>query len=140
MTRDELITKCTQHLGTAQGAHELNHHDRYAQEMSALLDLLIEELVGGAPAARTAPSKTFNPEHVLNDIAIAIKHRCVSNSATWYIIYYHCRICCVPANVKVPPEVILHTFTEAMVQEGFSIVYWNQLKANVTKLYKELNK
>lgn len=49
MTRDELITKCNYHLGAATGAHKLNHHEHYAKHMSALLDLLIKELVGSAP-------------------------------------------------------------------------------------------
>ncbi|GAH34332.1 unnamed protein product, partial [marine sediment metagenome] len=36
-------------------------------------------------------------------------------------------------------QIILHEFTEKMVQKGFSLTYWNHLKAKVTKLYKELN-
>ncbi len=138
MTRDELIAQCNIHLGAAHGCHLTNQHEHYAEHMSALLDLLIEELVGSAPPGPPVPSKTFNPERVLTDIAIAIKHRTISYSHRWNIVYYHTRVTCVPTNVDVPSQIILHEFTDKMANDGFSAIYWNQLKANVIKLYKEL--
>lgn len=82
----------------------------------------------------------MNPEKVLEEVATAIKHRTISYSFRWNIVYYHDRFCCVPTNVNVPPEIILGEFTEKMVQDGFTVAYWNQLKTNITKLYKELHK
>ncbi len=140
MTRDELIAKCYFHTGAAAGASELNHHDQYAEHMSTLLDLLIEELVGSPPAAEPKADKRFNPERVLEEIAIAIKHRTYSSSERWNIVYYHERLTCVPSYINVPPEIILNEFTEQMVQRGLSVIYWNGLKQNVVKLYKELQK
>lgn len=81
----------------------------------------------------------MNPEALLQEVAIAIKHRCISSTGRWYVVYYYTRICCVPSHENVPPEIILGEFTEKMVQDGFTVVYWNQLKTNITKLYKELN-
>lgn len=82
--------------------------------------------------------QTMNPEKVLEEIAIAIKHRTISTIHRWNIVYYYGRITCVPTYVNVPEQIILHEFTEKMLNEGFSVVYWNQLKANVIKLYEEL--
>lgn len=84
-------------------------------------------------------AQIMNPELVLDEIATAIKHRCISTTDRWYIIYYYCRICCVPSYVDVPPEIVLGEFTGKMVDDGFTVVYWNQLKTNITKLYKELH-
>lgn len=80
----------------------------------------------------------MNPEPVLDEIGIAIKHRCISTTKRWHIVYYHDRICCVPSYENVPPEIILGEFTEEMVQKGFTYTYWNQIKTNVFKLYEEL--
>lgn len=82
----------------------------------------------------------MNPELILNEVAIAIKHRCITDTCRWHIVYYHERICCVPSYQNVPPEIIMGKFTERMVNEGFSVVYWNQIKTNITELYKELHK
>lgn len=82
----------------------------------------------------------MNPEIVLNEIATAIKYRTISTTHRWCIVYYYDRITCVPSNFDAPVEIILGEFTEKMVQKGFSVIYWNQLKANVIKLYKELHK
>lgn len=49
MNRYELIDKCQAHLGAAQGCANTNDHEHYAKHMAALLDLLMVELVGGAP-------------------------------------------------------------------------------------------
>lgn len=94
-------------------------------------------------AYRTSPQpsrkdQAMNPEKVLEEVAIAIKHRCISNTHRWYCVYYYGRICCVPSHVNVPPEIILCEFTENMVQKGFSVIQWNQCKQNIIKLYKEL--
>lgn len=82
----------------------------------------------------------MNPEPVLNEVATAIKHRCISTSMRWHIIYYYDRICCVPSYENVPPEIILDEFTEQMVQAGFTANQWDHLKTQITKLYEELNK
>ncbi len=138
MTRHELITAARRRLDAANDATCDDDHEHYAQHMSALLDLLIEELVGSAPGAQAGPAKRFNPEQVLEDIAIAIKHRTLSCTQRWKIIYYYTRITCVPIEVDVPDKIVLHEFTNKMLEKGFSVTYWNQLKANVIKLYKEL--
>ncbi len=140
MNRYELIDKCQFHLGAAQGCANTGNHKHYAEHMQQLLDLLIKELVGSPPSPETPPCKTFNPEQVLEEIAIAIKHRTISHTHRWKIIYYHERLTCVPAYADVPSQIVLHEFTEKMVQDGFSTIYWNQLKQNVVKLYKELQK
>ncbi len=80
----------------------------------------------------------MNPEQTLTEVATAIKHRTISATERWHIVYYHTRICCVPSYENVPPEIILGEFTEKMVQGGFTIHEWDQLKTNVTKLYEEL--
>lgn len=140
MTRDELLSKCAMNLGAASGCHLNNQHEHYAKHMSALLDLLLEELIGSATIVHTKNARPFNPEEVLADIALAIKHRCYSKTGRWCIIFFHERICCVPTYENVPTEIILGEFTERMVLEGFTVVYWNQLKTNVIKLYRELHK
>ncbi len=60
MTRDELTAKCNIHLGAATDANEHNDHEHYAEHMSALLDLLIEELVGDAPETPDTPPPERN--------------------------------------------------------------------------------
>ncbi len=82
----------------------------------------------------------MNPEAQLDKVAIAIKHRCISTTERWHIVYYHDRICCVPSYENVPPEIILCVFTEHQVRTGFTTEQWNDLKTNITKLYKELHK
>lgn len=140
MTREDLIANCNMHIGAAYGCAQLNDHTHYAEHMHLLLDLLLEELVGDPPAAPGDPHKPFNPERVLTEIAIAIKHRTISTSLRWKIIYYHTRLTCVPIESDVPEHIVLHTFSESMVNRGFTAIYWNQLKQNVVKFYKELHK
>jgi len=139
MNRYELIDKCQSHLGAAQDCANTNNHEHYAEHMQLLLDLLIEELVGSPPKPPVPHPPTFNPEQVLEEIAIAIKHRTISHSERWKIIYYRDRITCVPGYTDVPHQIILHEFTERMGQRGFSAIYWNQLKQNVTAFHKELH-
>lgn len=81
----------------------------------------------------------MNPETVLDEIAIAIKHRTVSDTNRWHIVYFYDRITCVPSYTNVPPEVILGKFTEDMVSKGFSTSDWNQLKTNIIKIHKKLH-
>ncbi|GAH33206.1 unnamed protein product [marine sediment metagenome] len=82
----------------------------------------------------------MNPEQIIEDIDAAVKHRCVSNSATWYIIYYHDRICCVPSNAKVPPEIILGQFTEDQAQAGFTTRERDGINEYAVHFFKELYK
>lgn len=140
MNRYELIDKSRSHLGAAEGSANTNDHEHYAEHMQLLLDLLIEELVASPPSAEQPPAKRFNPESILADIAISIAHRPISHTHRWKIIFYHERTCCVPAYADVPSQIVLHEFTERMVHRGFTSIYWNQLKQNVIKLYKELHK
>lgn len=140
MNKYELIDKCRSKLNAAETRANANAHELYAQHMSSLLDLLIEELVGGPPATRPDESSAFNPEQVLQEIAIAIKHRTISHTHRWKIVYYHERLTCVPAYADVPQQIVLNEFTEQMVHHGLSVIYWNQLKQNVVKLYKEIQK
>ena len=79
----------------------------------------------------------MNPEKLFEEVSCAIAHRCVSNSDTWHIIYYHDRICCVPTGEKVPPEIILANLTEQMAQAKPSLPWWNDLETNFTKLYED---
>lgn len=138
MTRQKLITAAARRLGTADGAERTGNLKEYTKQMRLLLDLLIKELVGSAPGKPYPPAKHFNPEQVLEEIAIAIKHRTISHTHRWKIVYYHTRLTCVPIEVEVPERIVLHEFTESMVHQGFSLAYWNHLKQNVIKLYKEL--
>lgn len=82
----------------------------------------------------------MNPESALLEVATAIKHRCISTTHRWHLVYYHDRICCVPSYEDVPPEIILGEFTEIMVQRGFTVREWFDIKTNITKLYEELHK
>ncbi len=82
----------------------------------------------------------MNPELQFNEVATAIKHRCISTTEGWHVIYYRDRICCVPSYEDVPPEIILTVFTEHQVQTGFTTQHLNNLKTNIVKLYKELHK
>lgn len=82
----------------------------------------------------------MNPEKLLEEIATAIKHRTISTTFRWHIVYYDTRICCVPSNKNVPPEIIVGYFTEQMVQRGFTANQWNDLKTKIVKFYKELHK
>ena len=140
MTRQELIAKCSFLIGAADGCARTNQHEQYAEQMQLLLNLLIEELVGSPPKSADQPAGKFNPEQTLEEIAIAIKHRTISHTHRWKIIFYHERITCVPAYADVPSQIVLHEFTERMVHRGFTTTYWNQLKQNVIELYKELHK
>lgn len=82
----------------------------------------------------------MNPEKLLDEVATAIKHRTISTSFRWYLIYYYNRVTCVPSYVPVPPEIILDEFTEQQVQRGFTTKEWDQLSTKVTEFYKELHK
>lgn len=82
----------------------------------------------------------MNPEQLLEEVATAIKHRTISTTFKWYIVFYYDRITCVPTYVNVPVEIIIHTFTEKMVQDGFTPQQWQQLKTKATEFYKELHK
>jgi len=140
MTKREVIKTALIGLAAADNALNDNDHIRFAGQMHLILDLLLKELVGSAPGPTVGPAKNFNPEQILTEIAIAIKHRTISDSNRWKIIYYYKRITCVPSCAYVPPQIVLHEFTEKMVHRGFTTIYWNQLKQNVIKLYKELHK
>lgn len=140
MTKHELIRAGRKHLYNAGVNLDANNHKQYSKHMQATLDLLLEKLVGGPPQARADKPSTFNPEQVLEEIAIAIKHRTISHTHRWKIIFYHERLTCVPAYADVPSQIVLHEFTERMVHRGFSVIYWNQLKQNVIKFYKEFRK
>lgn len=134
----KLIRAGREHLYNAKVNLDAGNHEQYCRHMQLCLDLLIEELVGGPPAAQATPSEPFNPEKVLDEIANAIKHRTISTTQRWKIIYYHTRLTCVPTTFDVPNKIVLHEFTENMVNKGFSVTYWNQLKTNVIKLHEEL--
>lgn len=82
----------------------------------------------------------MNPKQLLEEIAPAIKHRCISTSERWHIIYYYGRVVCVPSYENVPPEIVIGEFTEYQVQTGFTTEQWTDIKTNVIKLYKELHK
>lgn len=138
MNERDLIKKVVVSLGAADRALNDNNHTVYAEQMQCCLDLLIEELIGNAPIQAATPPGTFNPEKILTEIALAVKYRTISTNHRWYIIYYHTRITCVTTNMDVPNKIILHEFSEKMANVGFSQIYWNQLKQNVIKLYKEL--
>ncbi|MBA7698174.1 hypothetical protein ES703_106849 [subsurface metagenome] len=82
----------------------------------------------------------MTPEFIIERLTRAIQHRCVSNSATWYIIYYHNRICCVPTNAKVPPEIILGQFTEDQAHAGFTTKARDGINEYAIHFFKELYK
>ncbi len=80
----------------------------------------------------------MNPENVIEEVTAAIKHRTISNTLCWYIIFYHNRICCVPSNVSVPPEIILGYFTEDQAQAGFTTRDRDGINEYATHFFKEL--
>lgn len=82
----------------------------------------------------------MNPEQLLDEVATAIKHRTISTTFKWYIVYYYDRITCVPTNVNVPPEIIISEFSEPQVQKGFTTHEWHDIKTQLTEFYKELHK
>lgn len=49
MNEYELIDNCRIHLNTAEASMNCGDHKDYCRAMSDLLDLLMVELVGGAP-------------------------------------------------------------------------------------------
>lgn len=82
----------------------------------------------------------MNPEKLLEEVANAIKHRCISTTHRWSVVYYHNRICCVPSYENFPPEIFIAEFNEQMVQDGFTTLQWETLKQNIIEIYKELHK
>ncbi len=82
----------------------------------------------------------MNLESILLEVETAIKHRCISKTEQWHIVYYHTRICCVPAYEYVPPEIILCIFTEKDVRLGFTQKVWTELSTQIVRIYKELHK
>lgn len=82
----------------------------------------------------------MNTEPILEEVATAIKHRCISTTERWHVVYYHTRICCVPSHENVPPEIILCELTEKDVQQGLDIKIWTELSRRIVEIYKELNK
>jgi len=83
--------------------------------------------------------KIMNPEPILVEVATAIKHRCISTTEKWLVVYYHTRICCVPSYVCVPPQIILCEFNEKEVSAGFDLKLWTQLSRRIVQLYKEVH-
>lgn len=81
----------------------------------------------------------MNPEELLKEVTTAIKHRTISTTFKWHIVYYYNRITCVPTNVNVPDEIILDEFNEQMAQDGFSANQWAHLKTRIVEIYKELH-
>ncbi|MBA7574340.1 hypothetical protein ES708_16145 [subsurface metagenome] len=91
------------------------------------------------------PDKTLEAledaiKDICKDITNAVKHRTISSTQCWHIVYYHGRICCVPTIFVVPPEIILGKFTDQEAQDGFTVYQWNQFKTQIALLYKELYK
>lgn len=82
----------------------------------------------------------MNPELILADIAIAIKHRTISTTHKWHIVFFEQRICCVPAYWAVPDNTILGTFSEQQTIDGFTVHEWENLKTRFIEISKELNK
>lgn len=82
----------------------------------------------------------MNPEPILLEVATAIKHRCISTTHRWLVIYYYDRICCVPSYENVPSEIVLCEFTEKDVQSGFELKLWTELSKRIVDIYKELHK
>lgn len=80
----------------------------------------------------------MNPEKAIEEVATAIKHRTISKTHRWSIVYYYNRFTCVPSYVNVPPEIVITEFTEIMVQRGFTVEEWNDIQTNILELYKEL--
>lgn len=82
----------------------------------------------------------MNPEQLLEEIATAIKHRTISTTFKWHVVYYHYRVTCVPTYVNVPPEIILCEFSEKDVQQGLKKKSWTELSRRIVEIYKELHK
>lgn len=139
MTERDLIKKVLVGLGAADRALNDNNHIMYAEQMSACLDLLTRELANSNPDTKIEPVEYFNPEQALDQVAASIKHRTISKTHRWKIVYYYTRICCVPYSEDIPPQIIIGEFTQQMVDTGFTLVYWNQIKTNIIKLQKELS-
>lgn len=138
MNEHEAIRAGREHLYNAKVELDAGNHEAYAKHMTAALDLLIEELVGAPPDPAAPQPPKFNPEKVLVDVANAVRHRPISITERWKIIYYHTRICCVPMTCACPDNIVLNLFTERMALDGFTAVYWHQTKLNIIALYKEL--
>ncbi len=81
-----------------------------------------------------------DPEKILEAITRAIEHRTISNTNCWHIIFYHDRICCVPTNVSVPPEIALGQFTEDQAQAGFTTRERDGINEYAVHFFKELYK
>lgn len=81
----------------------------------------------------------MNPEQLLEEVATAIKHRGISTTERWHIVYYHDRVCCVPSYENVPPEIIIAEFTDQMVTDGFTVHQWHDIRLKITWFYKELH-
>jgi len=79
-------------------------------------------------------------EEVIEMMTSAINHRTISHTGCWYIIFYHDRICCVPTNVSIPPEIILGQFNEYQAHVGFTSTVWSGLKTAAIHFFKELYK
>ncbi len=82
----------------------------------------------------------MTPELIIKRITRAIQHRTISNTLCWYIIFYHNRICCVPTNVSIPPEIILGQFTEDQAHAGFTTMERDGINEYATHFFKELYK
>ncbi len=81
-----------------------------------------------------------DPEKILEAITRAIEHRTISNTNCWYLIFYHDRICCIPTNVSVPPDIILGQFTEDQAQAGFTTRDRDGINEYAVHFFKELYK
>lgn len=81
-----------------------------------------------------------DPAKILEAITRAIEHRGISNTLCWYIIFYHNRICCVPTNVSVPPEIILGQFTEDQTESGLTARDRDGINEYAVHFFKELYK
>ncbi len=81
-----------------------------------------------------------DPKKILEAITRAIEHRTISKTNLWYIIFYHNRICCVPSNAKVPPEIILGQFTEDQAEAGLTIRDRDGINEYAVHFFKELYK
>jgi len=81
-----------------------------------------------------------DPTKIAEAITRAIEHRTISNTLCWYVIYYHDRICCVPSNVSIPPEIILGQFTEDQAHAGFTTSDRDGINEYAVHFFKELYK
>ena len=82
----------------------------------------------------------MNPEQLLDEVAAAIKHRTISTTHRWSVVYYYERITCIPSYTIVPPEIIIGEFTDEMARNGFTVQQWSDIKNRVILFYKELHK